>query len=197
VLLVQASVSRLPCLRYGDDIISDPDEIALYIDSTFRYPPMPYDNVAAARACRDVFSKYSFYVKDVSHSADSLLGELRRLDAYLTESPHRFLCRDIPDHLDCLMLPKLHHIRVVAHVLKNFDIPQQLAALWGYLAAAYETPAFRNSCPSDQEIVEHWQSKPECPSLNKTAAAYYSIDAPARYSFDVPAGIEPRQVAKQ
>jgi len=62
-LFAQASVSRLPCLRYGDDIIADPDEMVLYIDATFRYPPMPYDNVAAARACRDVFSRFSFYVK--------------------------------------------------------------------------------------------------------------------------------------
>jgi len=158
---------------------------------------MPYDNVAAARACRDVFSKYSFYIKDVSHSADALVTELRRLNDYLAQSPHRFLCRDIPDHLDCIMLPKLHHIRVVAHVLKNFDIPAQLTALWSYLAVGYETPAFRNSCPSDQEIVNHWQNKPECPTLSKTAAAYYSTDAPGRYSFDVPTGIEARQVLQQ
>ena len=190
-------MSRLPCLRYGDDIISDPDEMALYIDATFRYPPMPYDNVAAARACRDVFSRFSFHVKDVSHSSDPLLAELRRLNAYLAESPFRFLCRDIPDHLDCIMLPKLHHIRVASHALKAFDVPPTLAALWGYLAAAYETPAFRNSCPSDQEIVEHWQSKPECPSLGKAAAAHYSTDAEPRYSFDVPPGVVARPVAQQ
>ena len=62
----------------------------------------------------------------MSHSADSLVSELRRLDSYLAESPFRFLCRDIPDHLDCIMLPKLHHIRVVARALKAFDIPPQV-----------------------------------------------------------------------
>jgi len=45
--------------------------------------------------------------------------------------------------------------------------------------------------------VEHWQSKPECPSLSKTAAAYYSTDAPPRYSFDVPPGIVAREMSPQ
>jgi hypothetical protein len=159
-----------------------------YIDRLFHYPPMSYDNAAAARACRDVFSKFSFYVKDVSHSPDTLIAELSRLNAYLLESPHRFLCRDLPDHLDCMTLPKLQTIRVVGAALKNFEIPAHLRGLWRYLAAAYDTPAFRNSCPSDQEIVEQWQSKPECPSLSRAAAVLYSTDAAPRYSFDVPEG---------
>lgn len=187
VLRAQAT-SRFPVFRYGDDIVSDPDEIIQYVDRLFHYPPMAYDNAAAARATRDVFSKFSFFVKDVAHSPDPLLAELARLDNYLTEAPHRFLCRDLPDHLDCLTLPKLQTIRVVSAALKGFEIPAQLHGLWRYLAAAYETPSFRNSCPSDQEIVEQWQSKPECPSLSKASAALYSTDRPPRYSFDVPPG---------
>jgi len=182
------STSRLPVLRHENEIVSDPDEMIQYIDRLFHYPPMSYDNAAAARACRDVFSKFSFFVKDVSQSADPLIAELVRLDNYLMEAPHRFLCRDLPDDLDCLMLPKLQTIRVVTAVLKGFEIPAQLRGLWRYLAAAYETPAFRNSCPSDQEIVEQWQSKPECPSLSKEAAARYSTEGPPRHSFDVPPG---------
>jgi chloride intracellular channel protein 2 len=185
--------SRLPVLRYGKDVISDPDEIDKYIDSVFHEPPMTYDNASAAKACRDVFSKFSFYVKDVARSHEPLLAELYKLNAYLEESPFRFLCRNDPDNLDCMMLPKLQHIRVVSKALKGFDIPAQLTGLWRYLATAYDTPAFRNSCPSDQEIVEHWQSKKECPSLDKQSAHYYSTEAPARYSYDVPPGIEARR----
>lgn len=190
---ISVSANRLPVLRYGKDIISDPDEMDKFIDAVFHEPPMNYDNAAAARACRDVFSKFSFYVKDVSRSHEPLLAELYRLNSYLDESPHRFLCRNDPDNLDCMMLPKLQHIRVVAKALKGFEIPAQLTGLWRYLATAYETPAFRNSCPSDQEIVEHWQSKKECPSLDKRASVFYSTEGEPRHSWDVPPGIEARR----
>lgn len=85
------STTRLPVLRYGEEVISEPDEIVQYIDRLFHYPPMSYDNKDAARACRDVFQKFSFYVKDVSHSKEQLVAELRRLDNYLVESNHRLV----------------------------------------------------------------------------------------------------------
>ena len=44
--------NRLPALTHGDETISDPDEMVQYIDRNFRYPPMTYDNVDAAAACR-------------------------------------------------------------------------------------------------------------------------------------------------
>lgn len=188
ILREQGAAIRLPVLRYADEVVSDPDEMLGMIDRLFHYPPMNYDSAPAARACRDIFSKFSFFVKDVAHTHDTLLGELVRLDQYLNETGRRYLSRDLPDHLDCLTLPKLQIIRVVAKALKGFDIPAELRGVWRYLAAAYDTPAFRNSCPSDQEIVELWQSKPECPSLGRQAAAFYSTSTPARYSFDVPPG---------
>lgn len=181
--------SRLPVLGHGDEIVSDPDEMVQYIDRNFRYPPMNYDNVSAANASRDVFSKFSFYIKDVSHSSAPLLAELYRLNAYLEGSAHRYLCRDIPDHLDCLMLPKLQHLRVAAKAFKDFDIPSTLKGVWRYLATAYQSQAFRESCPSDQEIVYHWQSKPECPALSKEKQAFFKPEGEPRYSFDVPKDI--------
>ncbi|ESO11341.1 hypothetical protein HELRODRAFT_116835 [Helobdella robusta] len=176
--------TRLPVLNHQDQIISDQDEMVQYIDKTFRYPPMNYDNVAAAKACRDVFSKFSFYIKDVSQSPAALLAELHRLNDYLMNSPHKFLCRDVPDHLDCMMLPKLQHLRVAAKAFKNFDIPLEFKGLWRYLATAYNTTSFRESCPSDQEIIFHWGSKPECPDLSKD---FQLSEATPKYSFDYPA----------
>lgn len=187
----KGTVNRLPVLNYDAEMISDQDEMVQIVDRQFRYPPMAYDNVAAALACRDVFQKFSFYIKDVSQSPDALLAELRKLNDYLHECPHRFLCRDIPDHLDCLMLPKLQHVRVAARAFKNFEFPVHLRALWRYLATAYATPAFRESCPSDQEIVYHWQTKPECPALSKELQQYYSPEGqPPRHSFGVPKELE-------
>ena len=182
--------SRLPALVHGDEIISDPDEIVVYVDRHFHDPPMAYNNAAANSACMDVFSKFSFYVKDVAHSSTALVAELAKLNSYLEDTDNQFLCRDgMPDHLDCMMLPKLQHIRVIAKAFKNFDIPATMKGLWRYLRNAYDSQVFTLTCPSDQEIVYHWQSKPECPALSKEKQAYFKPEGEPRYSFDVPKDI--------
>lgn len=84
------------------------------------------------------FRRFSFYIRDVAHSPAALLQELRRIDAHLAESETSFMRRnDRPDHLDCMLLPKLQHIRVAAGALRDFDIPAELTALWRYLGNAY------------------------------------------------------------
>lgn len=182
-------VSRLPCLVHGDTIISDVDEIIAYVDSHFPYPPMAFDNARAAKACQDVFSKFTFYLKDVSRSPALLIAELQKMNSYLEEEPHRFLTRDnTPDHLDCAMLPKLQHIRVVSHIWKGFEMPHELTALWRYLDTCYNSDFFRQTCPSDQEIIHHWMNKPELGRLPKSAEALLNVGVPPKYSFDVPSG---------
>ena len=184
---------RVPTIVHGGEISSDPDEMLQYIDQHFPYPPMAYDNVRAATACMNVFSKFSFYIKDVSHTSDALVSELSKLDDYLQSSANKFLCRDEEDHLDCLMLPKLQHIRVAAKAFKDFEIPDMMVGVWSYLATAYSTDLFRKTCPSDQEIVYHWSSKPELPLLSAEKKQFYSTEGKLRYSFDVPVGVEPRE----
>ncbi len=183
--------SRLPVVMHGSEIISDPDEMIQYVDEHFPSPPMAYDNVKAAEASMNVFSKFSFYIKDVSHSPVPLVMELRKLNNYLDQTPYKFLTRDIPDHLDCMMLPKLQHIRVVSKAFKEFDIPDEFTALWSYLCNAYHYDVFRKTCPSDQEIVYHWQNKPELATLPKDKQLQYSSSGTPRYSYQVPSGIKP------
>lgn len=179
--------SRLPAIVHGEEIISDPDEIIAYIEQHFHDPPMAYNNAQAAAACMDVFSKFSFYVKDVAHSSASLVAELQKLNAYLEDSPHQFLCRDgAPDHLDCMMLPKLQHIRVVAKTFRDFDIPSNLKGLWRYLRNAYESPVFKQSCPSDQEIIRHWMEKKECSALVQEKKITAFLESPEIRSFSCP-----------
>ena len=181
--------SRLPVIVHGSEILSDPDEIIHYIDEHFPYPPMAYDNVKAAQVTMNVFSKFSFFIKDVSHSSQPLLAELRRLNEYLEESPHKFLCRDVPDHLDCIMLPKLQHIRVVSKILKGLDTPMDYKGLWRYMATAYSSDVFRQTCPSDQEILHHWTSKPEVTRIPKDLESKYMGHTEPIYSMDVPKGV--------
>jgi len=143
----------------------------------------------AAEACRDVFSKFSFFIKDVASSPASLVAELRKLNDYLVTSPHKYLTRDGIDHLDCIMLPKLQHIRVASRELKGFEIPHEFVGLWRYFKTAYETDVFTQTCPSDQEIVAHWVDKPLCPQSSKERIIQAALDGSSTHSLSLPEGL--------
>lgn len=177
--------SRLPAVVHGSEVLADVDEMVQYLDERFPYPAMSLTHVPASQATQDVFSRFSFFIKDVSHSPQPLLTELARLNEFLSMSPHRFLCRDDLDHLDCLMLPKLQHIRVVCAAVKNLAIPREFEGFWRYMSEAYSHAVFRQTCPSDQEILHHWLNKPELSPLPKEQRNQLLSGQP-HYSFDVP-----------
>ncbi|XP_060073780.1 chloride intracellular channel protein 2-like isoform X1 [Ylistrum balloti] len=180
--------NRLPVLKHGDEILSDNDEIVQYLDENFPYPSLRYDNMLAHSVCLDIFSKFSFYIKQVSHGPENLLKELQAINDYLEGVDCLYLCGDELKHLDCIMLPKLQHIRVAAKAFKDFDIPADMVGLWKYLKNAYANDTFRKSCPSNQEIVHFWESKPETPKLSEEKKREYGTDgyAEPKFSFDVP-----------
>ncbi|KAL8571188.1 hypothetical protein ACOMHN_010649 [Nucella lapillus] len=178
--------SKLPVLKHGEEVVMDSDEIMQYIDDNFPLPDLRYDNVEAHSVCLDVFSKFSFYVKNVSHTDEYLIKELFIVDKFLEKAGTRYLCGDSLTHLDCLMLPKLQHIRVAASAFKDFRIPQQLAALWRYLATAYGNDTFRKTCPSDQEVVHHWSEKRETTPLPEAKKKLYMLELEPTFTLSAP-----------
>lgn len=164
-----------PVLVHGDDVFVQHDEIIQHIDECFPTPSLNYTNAYANAVCLEVFSKFSFYIKQVSSTPDSLLGELQRINDHLRKAGTRYLCSDELTHLDCLMLPKLQHIRVAALAFKDLKIPAYMQHLWRYLDNAYKNDIFLQSCPPDREIVFHWKNKQETPSLSKEKEKQYLI----------------------
>jgi len=138
--------------------------------------------------------RFSYFIKDVSHTPASLLTELHCLDTYLVSSGRRYLCSDDhPTHLDCIMLPKLQHIRVAAGALRDFRIPAELRGLWRYMETAYQSDLFFKTCPADEEIIAHWLEKPECRAVvDKAMLSSAALDRPPTYSFDVPPSTTPQ-----
>ncbi|KAL3862132.1 hypothetical protein ACJMK2_008122 [Sinanodonta woodiana] len=182
--------NRLPVLRHMDEILSGNDEIVNYLDLTFPHPDLRYDNLKANSVCLDVFGKFSSYIKQVSHSAEPLIKEFDAINDYLESAGTKFLCGNHITNLDCLVLPKLQHIRVAAKAFKDFEIPSDMKGLWSYLKTAYSNDTFRKTCPSDQEIVYHWSQKSETPQLEEEKQRYYSTDGEPRFSFDIPSVLE-------
>ncbi len=140
-------------------ILSDVDEIAEYLDRLYPNTRLTVENTEAKKICLNVFSKFSFFIRDVSSKSTNLEHELEKIDNYLklnTNDEHKFLNGRAMSLLDCSLLPKLQHIRVAGESIKKFKIPDKFKSLWRYIDNAYKTDAFQKSCPPDREIIWNW-----------------------------------------
>jgi glutathione S-transferase len=203
----QRGLRRVPSLEDGDQVIDNIDDIVSYLEVTVlvgiyctlkdefhqfdlqnKFPDnrLLYDNPKADSAIKNVFSRFCFYIKQISKDSTHLENELQVLNNFLGQRGSIFLCGNNLTHLDCEFLPKLQHIRVASAALKNFFIPISLTHIWAYLFAAYNSDVFVQTCPSDQEIVLHWLDRPQ---LGQMAYDEHKklIQEPPKHSFDVPA----------
>lgn len=58
---------------------------------------------------------------------------------------------------DCELMPRLQHIRVAGKYFVDFEIPNSFEALWRYMYHMYQLDAFTQSCPADQDIINHYK----------------------------------------
>lgn len=177
---------NLPAIIHGDEALDTVEEIIDYIDQEFPLPVLQYENSLADQCTRDFFSKFCFFIKSVSKDSGSVELELGRLDKFLGGLDTRYLCGERLSHLDCEILPKLHHLRVASANLKGYHISPRFCHIWRYLHSAYNDPVFTKSCPPDQEIVLHWAGRPDTPNISPEDHSSLTRDK-ARFSFDVPA----------
>jgi glutathionyl-hydroquinone reductase len=89
-------------------------------------------------------------------SKSALLMNLRKINDHLTSKGWRFLTGDTMCCFDCELMPKLQHIRVAGAFFADFHIPGDLRALWKYFGEMYSLNAFTQSCPADQDIINHY-----------------------------------------
>jgi len=88
-----------------------------------------------------------------------LKNQLNEINELLKQRGTRYLLHDQMLEYDCELMPRLHHIRIAGENLAHFEIPHDLVYLWNYLLTAYRTVAFRESCPSDQDILSHYRQQ--------------------------------------
>ncbi|KAK6736745.1 hypothetical protein RB195_019442 [Necator americanus] len=159
----EAGLRRAPALQISDDTaFSVEDEIVEELD---RYGNARKRAPEAEDATSDLFRIFAFYIKDVKKEPTALLGELLRIDQFLASVGTCFLAGNEPSHVDCVVLPRLHSIRIAAKALKDFDIPSEYSSLWSYMKNGYQLKSFTTSCPSDQEIILYWSDRPDTTGL--------------------------------
>jgi chloride intracellular channel protein 2 len=111
-----------------------------------------------ATTIENVYSKFkSMLLKKDESSKANLLSNLRKINNHLEAKASRFLTGETMCCFDCELMPKLQHIRVAGGFFADFHIPGDLRALWSYYEEMYKLDAFTQSCPADQDIINHYK----------------------------------------
>jgi len=113
-----------------------------------------------ATVIENLYSKFKLALaKKDDASRSSLLKQLRNINQHLAERGDRFLTGDTMCCFDCELMPKLQHIRIAGKYFFEFEIPHDLSALWRYMGQMYNLDAFTQSCPADQDIINHYKQQ--------------------------------------
>jgi hypothetical protein len=107
----------------------------------------------------NVYSKFKLMLlKKDDQSMKNLLTQLQKIDSHLGKKETRFLTGDTLCCFDCELMPRLQHIRVAgSFFVTGFEIPKNLTNLWKYMMNMYNLDAFTQSCPADQDIINHYK----------------------------------------
>lgn len=151
-------------------VLTDNLRIEQYINSRFTSLDLNSDREAES-ICSDLYIKLNAYLKANDSTVQSkerlLLMELQRLNDFLEQRGTTFLSGNEMTLIDCDVMPKLQHIRIAGKAYRNFEIPAELDSLWKYMSACYDTKAFKESCPYDQDIILHYEGKVPLKPLGK------------------------------
>jgi len=116
-----------------------------------------------ATLIENVYSKFKLMLlKKDQNSMQNLILQLSKIDQHLGEcstvGDRRFLTGDTLCCFDCELMPRLQHIRVAgSSFVAGFEIPSNLGNLWKYMDCMYQLDAFTQSCPADQDIINHYK----------------------------------------
>lgn len=112
-------------------------------------------------------------------SSNNLMSHLRKINAHLQRNNQRFLTGDTMCCFDCELMPRLQHIRVAGKYFLDFDIPVEMSALWRYMYHMYQLDAFTQSCPADQDIINHYKLQQVGVSSNTTNILHFCLPCAA------------------
>ncbi|GJQ73609.1 putative chloride intracellular channel [Trypoxylus dichotomus] len=111
-----------------------------------------------ATLIENLYSKLKLVLVKKDEKKNAMLqGHLGRIDKHLRERGTRFLTGDTMCCFDCELMPRLQHIRVAGKYFVDFDIPKDFVHLWRYMYHMYQLDAFTQSCPADQDIINHYK----------------------------------------
>ncbi|KAI2800743.1 hypothetical protein RDWZM_010520 [Blomia tropicalis] len=106
----------------------------------------------------DIYTKFKLmFAKKDTNSSAAFMKRLGKIDHHLEKRKTRYLTGDTLCCFDCELMTRLQHIRVAGKYFFDFEIPEDFGHLWRYMYHMYNLDAFKQSCPADQDIINHYK----------------------------------------
>jgi len=117
-----------------------------------------FSDKETANVIENLYSKFKLMLtrKDEA-SSRNLLNQIKNINNHLEKRQSRFLTGDAMCCFDCELMPRLQHIRVAGKYFSSFEIPADFTGVWNYMHNMYQLDAFTQSCPADQDIINHYK----------------------------------------
>ncbi|XP_060851231.1 chloride intracellular channel Clic isoform X1 [Rhopalosiphum padi] len=125
-------------------------------------------------------------------SINSLLSHLRKINLHLEKKNTRFLTGDTMCCFDCELMPRLQHIRVAGKYFMDFQMPTDQRYLWRYMLHMYQLDAFTQSCPADQDIVNHYKQQQNLMLQNVKMKKHEELETPT-FTTSIPVELDLQQ----
>lgn len=151
-----------PSLQFGDRVITDSYDIVQYLDSTYPTPSLkPPGDKEAEEVTGNVFNVFSAWAKNKDKSKEvefeaTFNAELKKIDDFLSQSKGPLLCGESWSVADCALVPRLYHIRTVAHYYKNYTKLNEFSHLVKYMEYAFATPEFKATDYPTEWVIAGW-----------------------------------------
>lgn len=82
---------KLPTLVHGDVVLNDVDEIEDYLDSLFSELKLAVKDPEAFRVQSNVFTRFTYLIKDVTNNPQPLIDELEKIDKFLQQRRTKYI----------------------------------------------------------------------------------------------------------
>ncbi|XP_076351935.1 chloride intracellular channel Clic-like [Tachypleus tridentatus] len=177
-----------PILIDNGQAILDNEKIERYI---MKNVPGGYNlfiqDKETAKVIENLFSKFKLVLtRGGDPTKRALLNQLSNINDHLGTRPGRFLTGDTMCCFDCELMPRLQHIRVAGKHFSDFEIPVDLTNLWQYMYHMYQLDAFTQSCPADQDIINHY--KLQLQQLGHRSKKHEELETPT-YTTSMPSNV--------
>ena len=87
---------------------------------------------------------------------DKLTEELRKIDTYLSQHAWAFLCSDQWSIADCVLVPRLYHIFVIATNKMDYTEFDTMPNLKAYMEHAFSSEVFKATDYPIDYILKGW-----------------------------------------
>lgn len=139
-----------------------------------------------------ILTQFNGFIKGVK-SDTVLTNILQKIDDHLAKTGTTFLEGDNLSYTDCFLLPRLQHVVVAGKYFRDYKIDPNLKNVWRYLRDAYDTPAFSETLPTDDDLCKfHWTRLPDnllSEFRKKGKKGVFGVDTAGTKTCSIPADV--------